>query len=138
MCHSRHDVEDGHADSPVVECSTGVFTALDFDHEQREKQEEHSHSEANTVHGLVANQHITVHMSLHTRNRRTPPSFTETWNLEQHKKRQCIQVCRSAAPATKGQRSHWMQQRHCTASQRKSTEIPQVNYPPVKCRLDMS
>lgn len=57
----------------------------DFDHEQREEQEEHGHPEANAVNRLVANQHITVHMTLHTRNRRTHPSFTETWNLQQHR-----------------------------------------------------
>lgn len=56
-------------DSPIVHCSSGVLAALDFDHKQREEQKEHGHSKANTVHSLVANQHITVHMALHARNR---------------------------------------------------------------------
>lgn len=72
------------ADSPVVQSSSGVLATLDFDHKQREEQEEHGHAEANAVHSLVADQHVTVHMTLHARNRRTHPSFTEAWNLQQH------------------------------------------------------
>lgn len=72
------------SDSPIVQCCSGVLAALNFDHEQREEQEEHGHAEANAVHSLVANQHIAVHMTLHTGNRRAHPSFTETWNLQRH------------------------------------------------------
>lgn len=54
---------------PIVQRSSGVLAALDFDHEQREEEKEHGHAEANAVHSLVANQHITVHVTLHARNR---------------------------------------------------------------------
>ena len=71
--------------SPVVQCGSGVLTAPDFDHEQGEEQEEHGHAEADAVHSLIANQHITVHMPLHTRDGGAHPPFTETWNLQQHR-----------------------------------------------------
>lgn len=63
--------------------SSGVLAALDFDHQQREEEEKHGHAEANAIHGLVADQHVTVDVALNTRNRGTHPSFTETRNLEQ-------------------------------------------------------
>lgn len=72
-------------DSPVVQRSTGVLAALDFDHQQREKKEEHGHAEANTVHSFVAHQHVTVYVTLHARNGRAHPPFTETRDLQQHK-----------------------------------------------------
>lgn len=56
-------------DLPIVQRSSRVLAALDFDHKQRKEQKEHGHAEANTVHSLVANQHITVHVTLHARNR---------------------------------------------------------------------
>lgn len=68
---------------PIVQCGPWVLAALDFDHEQREEQEEHGHAKANTVHSLVANQNITVHVTLHTGNRRAHPSFTKPWNLRE-------------------------------------------------------
>lgn len=74
------------ADSPIVQSSSGIVAALHSDHKQREEQEEHGHSEANTIHCLVANQHVTVHVTLHAGNRRAHPSFTETWNLQQQTK----------------------------------------------------
>lgn len=63
--------------------SSGVLAALDFDHEQREEEEKHGHAEANAVHGLVADQHVTVDVALDTRDRRAHPSFTKTRNLQQ-------------------------------------------------------
>lgn len=81
------------ADSPVVQSSAGVLAALHSDHEQREEQEEHGHAEANAVHGLVANQHITVHVTLHARDRRADPSFTETGNLQQHMTTHAVMKC---------------------------------------------
>lgn len=84
VCPRREVQGSMDSDSPIVQRSSGVLAALDFDHEQREEQEEHGHSKANAVHSLVANQNITVHMTLHTGNRRAHPSFTETWNLQRH------------------------------------------------------
>lgn len=55
-------------DSPVVQCSSRVVATLDLYHEQREEQEEHGHAEANTVHSLIADKHVTVHMTLHAGN----------------------------------------------------------------------
>lgn len=49
--------------------SSRVLTALDFDHEQREEEEKHGHAEANAVHSLVADQHVTVDVTLDARNR---------------------------------------------------------------------
>lgn len=53
---------------PIVYSSSGILATLDFDHEEGEEQEEHCHAEADTVHSLVANQDITVDMTLHTWN----------------------------------------------------------------------
>lgn len=52
-------------------CS-GILAALDLDHEEGEEKEEHGHAEAHAVHGLVADEDVTVHMA----------SFTKPRNLE--------------------------------------------------------
>lgn len=72
-------------DSPIMDCSSGVLAALHFNHQQREEQEEQSHTKAYTVHSPVANQHITVDMAPHTRKRGTHPFFTKPWNLTNNK-----------------------------------------------------
>ena len=51
---------------PVVYCSSRILATLDLDHKEGEEQEEHRHAEADTVHSLVADQDITVDMTLHT------------------------------------------------------------------------
>lgn len=76
---------DGH--SPIVQPSSRVLAALHFDHEERKEQEEHGHAKANTVHSLVTNQHVTVHVTLNTGDGRAHPSFTEPWDLQGLKQR---------------------------------------------------
>lgn len=51
---------------PVVYCSSRILATLDLDHNEGEEQEEHGHAKADAVHSLVADQDITVHMTLHT------------------------------------------------------------------------
>lgn len=68
--------------------SSWILAALDLDHEDREEEEEHGHAEADAVHSLVAHQHITVHMTLHSGDRGTHSSFTKAWNLQQNKQQQ--------------------------------------------------
>lgn len=62
-----HVFVQGH--SPIVDCSSGVLAALDFDHEQREEQEEGSHGKADTVYGPVAHQHLAVDVAPQGRQR---------------------------------------------------------------------
>lgn len=59
-----------------------VLAALNLDHDEREKQEEHSHSKAHAIHRFVANQHVTVHVTFDPRDGRAHSSFTKAWNLQ--------------------------------------------------------
>lgn len=79
-----------------MQCGSGVLAALDFDHDEGEEQEKHGHAETDPVHGLVANQHITVHVTLHTGNRGPHPTLTETWNLQQEHKTTGVKTTRGA------------------------------------------
>lgn len=83
LCVERRDGQED-SDSPIVKCGPGVQAAFNFDHEQREEQEEHGHAKTDTVHSLVADQHITVNVALHNRNRRARSSLTKTRDLKQH------------------------------------------------------
>lgn len=59
-----------------------IFAALNLDHDKREQKEEHGHAKAHAVHGLVAHQHVAVHMSLYAWDRGSHSSLTKTWYLQ--------------------------------------------------------
>lgn len=59
-----------------------VLAALDLHHDEREEQEEHGHSKAHAIHGLIPNQHIAVHVTFDPWDGRPHSSFTKAWNLQ--------------------------------------------------------
>lgn len=123
------DGRDGRedSDSPIVKCSSGVQAAFNFDHEQREEQEEHGHTKTNTVYSLVANQHITVNVSLHTRNWRAHSSLTKTRNLKQHTEQKLWEVF--LRPSRLHRKQWWYPAKHIQSFIKTQSDSPLGHWP---------
>lgn len=70
-------------DVPILNGSTGIFTAANPEHDGREEEEEAGHGEAHPVHRLVAHDDITVHLVFNSRYGSS--SLTKTWYLFERK-----------------------------------------------------